>query len=172
MSPKTHPSAVSRPHARPLPKGLTTRIGYLLNRPALMIREKAEEILKPLGLIPPHFGVMATLEGEGPQTQRALGALLRVDPTTMVWLIDHLEKAGLVRRGEHPKDRRAHLVELSPAGKATYRKASFWLNALDEEFLSPLTKAERDDLRRLLTKLFQSVPAQTASASIYRKDGK
>jgi len=172
MAPKSpHPSR-SLLHPPALPKGLTTRIGYLLNRPALLFRERAAQILKPLGLIPPHFGVIATLESEGPKTQRALGALLRVDPTTMVWLIDHLEKAGLVRRGQHPKDRRAHLVELSPSGKAVYRQASIRLNALDAEFLSPLTKSEQDELRRLLMKLFQSVPVQTIPKDFYQKGAK
>jgi len=152
-----------------LPKGLRDRIGYLLNRPAYLFRERAQELLKPLGLIPPHFGVMATLESEGPQTQRSLGKLLRVDPTTMVWIIDHLEKAGFVRRGRHPQDRRAHLVELSPSGKAAYERASKRLCQLEEDFLAPLTKRERDDLRRLLTKLFQIVPTQTVSPKMFKK---
>ena len=151
-----------------LPRGLAGRIGYLLNRPALHIRERAHEILKPLGLIPPHFGVMSTLESEGPQTQRALGNLLRVDPTTMVWLIDHLEKTALVRRGKHPKDRRAYLVELSPTGQATYHKASKLLEAMDEEFLASLSKSEREDLRRLLTKLFKNIQSQGIPKNMFR----
>jgi len=152
-----------------LPKGLCSRMGYLLNRPALYIREKAQEILKPLRLLPPHFGVLATLHSEGPQTQRALGALLRVDPTTMVWIIDHLEKAGLVHRGPHPQDRRAHLVELSPAGKVAHQKATKLLDQLDEEFLAPLSKVERDELRRLLTKLFRNAPTLSVSPKLFNK---
>ena len=151
-----------------LPGGLANRIGYLLNRPAYLFREKAQEILKPLGLVPPHFGVLATLSSEGSQTQRALGSLLRVDPTTMVWIIDHLEKAGLVQRGRHPKDRRAHLVELSPAGRKVYERASKHLGELEEEFLAPLTKTERVELRRLLTKLFQKIPTQRVSIEHFK----
>jgi DNA-binding MarR family transcriptional regulator len=146
-----------------------TRIGYLLNRPALQIRQMAQAVLKPFGLIPPHFGVMATLASEGPQTQRALGGLLKVDPTTMVWLIDHLEKAGFVRRGTHPDDRRAHLVELSSAGKAAYQRASKRLDQLDEEFLAPLSKSERNDLRRLLRKLLQNVPTQKIPSKMFEE---
>ncbi len=147
-------------------------MGYLLNRPALLIRERAQEILAPLGLLPPHFGVMATLYSEGPQTQRALGKLLRVDPTTMVWLIDHLEKDGLVRRGKHPEDRRAHLVELSALGKTAYQRAAKRLDQLDQEFLAPLSKSERDHLRHLLTKLFQNVPTQSVSPKLFHRGPK
>jgi len=145
-------------------------MGYLLNRPAFFIRERAQELLKPLGLIPPHFGVMATLASEGPQTQRALGKMLRVDPTTMVWIIDHLEKAGFVRRGMHPEDRRAHLVQLSPAGKSIHQQAAKRLDKLDEEFLAPLSKAEQAVLRRLLIKLFQNVVTQSVSPAQFKKD--
>lgn len=137
-----------------------SRIGYLLNRPALQIRRMAETALKPLGLIPPHMAILSTLHTEGPQTQRALGTRLKIDPTTMVWLIDALEKKGLVRRGEHPEDRRAHLVELSPKGKAAFERATQRLDHLEDEFLAPLSKKERTDLKRLLTKLFQSVATQ------------
>jgi len=78
----------------------------------------------------------------------------------MVWLIDDLEKKGFVRRGEHPKDRRAHLVELAPSGKAVFHKAAKRLDQLEEEFLAPLSKSEGEDLRRLLRKLLQNVPTQ------------
>jgi DNA-binding MarR family transcriptional regulator len=137
-----------------------SRIGYLLSRPTLEFQRLAQAALEPLGLIPPHMGVLSTLHFEGPQTQRALGVLLKVDPTTMVWLIDGLEKKRLVRRGEHPKDRRAHLVGLSSAGQAAFRRAAQALNHVEDEFLAPLSKKERDDLKRLLAKLFRSVPMQ------------
>ena len=155
-----------------LPRGLARRMGYLLNRPAHLWRERVQDVLAPFGLLPPHFGVMATLDSEGPQTQRALGELLRVDPTTMVWIIDHLEKAGIVRRGKHPKDRRAHLVELSASGKGTFRKAVKCLDQLEAEFLSHLTKSECEELRRLLTKLFQNIPTQKVSPKLFHRGAK
>jgi DNA-binding MarR family transcriptional regulator len=140
-----------------VPRGLRTRIGYLLNRPAVMIRRRAEKILEPLGIIPPHMGVISILRGEGPITQRALGEHLKIDPTSMVWLIDALEKKGYVRRVPHPEDRRAHLIKLTPAGESLFHKAGKELDQLEKEFLSPLTHAEQDQLKHLLTKLFKSV---------------
>jgi DNA-binding MarR family transcriptional regulator len=160
------PSAAGKGHP---PRGLMTRIGYLLNRPALQIRQMAQTALKPFGLIPPHVGVISTLYSEGPMTQRALGKLLRVDPTTMVWLIDHLEKKGLVRRGEHPQDRRAHLVELAPAGKKVFHQAAKRLDELEDEFLAPLSKSERETLKRLLAKLFRSITTTEIPPNLFRE---
>jgi DNA-binding MarR family transcriptional regulator len=150
-----------------LPAALHGRIGYLLNRPATLVRERAQVILKPLRLIPPHFGVLSILKKEGPMTQKALGEALKVDPATMVWLIDHLEKERLVRRGEHPKDRRAHLVELSRSGRAAQARAARRLDQLEDEFLAPLSKTERHDLKRLLGKLFRNVPTQCIHPKLF-----
>ncbi|HVO33892.1 MAG TPA: MarR family transcriptional regulator [Elusimicrobiota bacterium] len=134
-----------------------SRVGYLLNRTALEIRQRAQETLRPLDMIPPHLAVLSTLAAGGPQTQRDLGAAIRIDPTTMVWLIDHLEKKAWVRRGRHPVDRRAHLVELTPAGNRLFQQAAARLDALEREFLRPLSAGEREALVRLLGKLFQHV---------------
>jgi DNA-binding MarR family transcriptional regulator len=147
------------------------RIGYLLNRPAFQIRRMAQAALDPLGLIPPHMGVLSTLASEGPQTQRRMGERLRIDPTTMVWLVDVLEKKSLVRREEHPEDRRAHLVKLTRAGVALLGRARQRLERMEEEFLAPLSQAERAQLRRLLTKLFKSVTTQSIPPRIFKKEG-
>ena len=148
-----------------------TRIGYLLNRTALQIREMVQEVLKPFGIVPPHLGVLTTLATEGPQTQRALGATLRIDPTTMVWLIDALEKKGWVRRQEHPEDRRAHLVTLSPRGEATFHETAREMDRIEKQFLATLSHKEQDDLRRLLTKLFASVSTGKISPTLFKEAG-
>ena len=150
------------------PRPLNTRVGYLLNRVALQIRQMAQEALKPLVIIPPHMAVLSTLMSEGPQTQRAMGKLLKIDPTTMVWLIDELEKKGFVRRGEHPEDRRAHLVELAPTGKTAFHRAAKRLAELEDHFLMPLSKKEREDLKSILAKLYWHVPTQGMSSALFK----
>jgi len=154
-----------------LPRELMTHIGYLLNRPARQIRQMAQDALQPFGLIPPHFAVVSTLQSEGPHTQRMLGELLKIDATTMVWLIDDLEKKGFVRRDEHPEDRRAHLVKLTPSGVTLFRRAARKLDQLEKRFLEPLSKNEREDLKRLLTKLFKSVSTQALAPKCFTKEG-
>jgi DNA-binding MarR family transcriptional regulator len=48
---------------------------------------------------------------------REIGGKLLVTPRNMTAMIDQLEQAGLVARRPHPADRRATLLELTPAGK-------------------------------------------------------
>ena len=50
-------------------------------------------------------------------TQKALEDMLRIDRTTMVALIDDLERTGFVIRQCHPRDRRAFLVWPTESGR-------------------------------------------------------
>jgi MarR family len=54
------------------------------------------------------------LELAGPLTQRDLGTRLLLTSGGVTVLVDRLERAGLVRRGRHPTDRRMTVVELVP----------------------------------------------------------
>lgn len=49
-------------------------------------------------------------------TQRELADALKVTPRNVTTLIDGLEKTGFVKRCDHPNDRRAVLLELTPSG--------------------------------------------------------
>ena len=55
----------------------------------------------------------------GPSTQQALAAALKVSPRNVTGLVDALEAAGFVERGQHPTDRRATLVTLTELGSQT-----------------------------------------------------
>lgn len=49
-------------------------------------------------------------------TQRELADALKVTPRNVTTLIDGLEKTGFVKRRDHPNDRRAILLDLTPSG--------------------------------------------------------
>jgi DNA-binding MarR family transcriptional regulator len=51
-----------------------------------------------------------------PRTQRELAERLAADPPYVTLIVDDLEERGLARRTPHPTDRRANLVQLTPAG--------------------------------------------------------
>jgi len=54
------------------------------------------------------------LERDGPLSQRELGDRLTLSSGAVTFLVDRLERAGLLRREPHPTDRRATLVALRP----------------------------------------------------------
>lgn len=151
-----------------LPLGLMGRYEFLMNRPAQRIREITEKILEPLKVVPKQYGILATIHFEGPSTQRAISEMLKIDRTTMVLLTDDLEQKNLVIRKDHPKDRRYYLLHATPSGKELFQRAQKLVIKAEEEFLRPLTRTERRDLRNCLSKLFHHIPDILGATNGYR----
>jgi DNA-binding MarR family transcriptional regulator len=143
-----------------LPASLHRRLGAVLAWAAENAQEVADRALEPLGLTVKHFGVMTFLrheterEGErGSLSQQAIGERLRIDRTTMVSLIDDLEREGYVKRDRNPGDRRAYVITLTPAGKRAQARAEQAVDMHAHEFFGRLSESQREQLRRLLESL-------------------
>jgi DNA-binding MarR family transcriptional regulator len=146
----------------PLPASLQRRLGAVLAWAAQSAQEVANQALEPLGLTVKHFGVMTFLrheaerEGErGSLSQQAIGERLRIDRTTMVSLIDDLERTGYVKRERNPADRRAYVITLTPAGRKAQTRAEKAVDADALQFFGQLSDAERQELHRLLGRLVE-----------------
>ena len=132
---------------------LLGRAGFLLNKTAQKIREAYEEQLTPLGLTGKHYGVLAVLDEKGSITQHEIGKCIYIDRTTMVSVIDDLEKLGLVERKEHPTDRRSHAIYMTAKGKETLPKAHQLGVLVEKRFLECLSAKEQKELVKLLRQL-------------------
>ncbi len=137
----------------PIPKSILSRPGALLVIAARTGQERANARLASMGLNVRMCGVLNLLADEGPLTQQQIGAMLSIDRTTMVELLDDLEQQGILRREVNPDDRRSHLIKLTAQGRARQKVA---MNAFDEaagEFFSPLNAGERQQLASMLRRL-------------------
>lgn len=145
----------------PLPASLQRRLGAVLGWASQGAQEVANQALEPLGLTVKHFGVMTFLrqeteQGEGGSlSQQAIGERLRIDRTTMVSLIDDLERAGYVKRARNPDDRRAYVITLTAAGRKAQARAEEAVDAHALQFFGQLSEAERQELHRLLARLIE-----------------
>lgn len=92
------------------------------------------------------YAVLAALANRGPMTPTALAEDQHVQPPPMTRTVNALVEAGLVRRDEHPTDRRQVLVAITDAGlaevKETRRRRNEWL----ARRLATLDPAERQVL--------------------------
>jgi DNA-binding MarR family transcriptional regulator len=131
------------------------RAGGLLFLASQAAQQLANERLSPLGITAREFGVLTLLASAGELSQQAIGEKLRIDRTTMVAMIDALERAGLARRERDPNDRRAYAVKLTPRGRTKQRRAAETLDNARDEFFAPLSKREREQLLALLKRLVQ-----------------
>ena len=135
------------------PPSMRDRVPFLLYRAAEQSHSLANDMLARIELNARQVGILTLVIEREPMTQKALGDMLRIDRTTMVALIDDLERKGFVVRQRHPRDRRAFLVWPTEPGREVKVEAIAILDEQQRRFLAPLTAAERHQLGALLKRL-------------------
>ena len=138
---------------RPPPEPLASAPGFLLSWNGRRIAYLFGEALEPLGLKPPHFGVLNLIASAPGSAQQELVEGSMIDPSSMVAVLDELEELGLARRRPHESDRRKHALELTDAGERLLKRARGVARSVFEDVASALDPDEVETLRRLLRKL-------------------
>jgi DNA-binding MarR family transcriptional regulator len=136
-----------------LPEELVASSTFLLKRLGFTAKERGMKAYEEQGLHPYHHAILIALDQGAHATQGSIADALGYDRGQLVGLLDELEERGLVERRRDPNDRRRHLVELTAEGKRTLRRLRALARELEDEFLEPLSEAERDKLHALLLKL-------------------
>ncbi|HEY0799038.1 MAG TPA: MarR family transcriptional regulator [Candidatus Baltobacteraceae bacterium] len=167
--PKAAGPKVARPEVEDCgyPTTLIACSDFVLSTLAMTVTEVLEESLAPLDLRLRHYRLLRLISFEGPQAQGSLANALRVDRTTVVALIDHLEQKGLAKRDRSPTDRRAYVIRLTPKGERLSDKATTLVAAAEQRMFAPLDADERRTLRSLSTRLLGS-PGPIARAHLPR----
>jgi DNA-binding MarR family transcriptional regulator len=135
------------------PADLADRIGFLLARAHMTAREVADQALASVGLTAKGYAALATVVSDAPVSQQKLSRRLRMDPATMVDVIDELERSGHVLRRRNPEDRREYALVTTPKGRALFQKAQRALNSAERETVSDLDAKEITQLRELLGRI-------------------
>jgi DNA-binding MarR family transcriptional regulator len=139
-----------------IPEELVASTSFLLKRLGFAVKEKTMEAYEGTGLHPYHHAILLVL-GEGSrETQGSIADALGYDRGQLVGLLDELEERGLVERRRDPNDRRRHLVSLTSDGRRTLQKLRTLSRRIEDEFLAPLSEAERTKLHALLLRLAET----------------
>lgn len=134
--------------------------GQLLFRLWRVSHTQTAAALESIGLNPALFAVLNFLRAREGVIQQEIGAAMGIDPSTMVGLIDQLERAGLAKRRPHPRDRRAREVVITTKGRRTVERARAVAREVEADVLKGLAPAERDQLLELLRQALSSAPPQ------------
>jgi len=132
------------------------RLAYLLKHANQRIFELTEAALRPYDLSGKELGVLNVLFAREPGSQQQAAQRLGIDRTTMVALLDTLERKGFVSRHPHADDRRRNVVELTELGKETTVQARVAAMAAERAFLEPVAAAAGDHLREALEAIVRS----------------
>lgn len=138
---------------QPPPEPLASALGFLLSWNGQRLAHLFAAALEPLGLRPPHFGVITLIAADPGMTQQELVGRSMIDPSSMVSILDELEERGIAERRPFPEDRRKHSVHLTRRGKATLAKAREVAISVADDAFAPLDAREREALQVLLRKL-------------------
>jgi DNA-binding MarR family transcriptional regulator len=113
-----------------------------------------------VGLTPALFAVLNYIAAHDGATQRAIGAAMGIDPSTMVSLLDELQRAGLASRRPHPTDRRAYAITITSKGRRALERARAMAYKAEDEVLSGLSATERRELLDLMRRALEASPHQ------------
>ena len=137
-----------------LPKILSEKPGFILVELGKTFENYLEQRLHSIQLGRREFTVLLAISEIGPISQQRLSDLLQIDRTTMVFLLDELQKMKLVQRNANPEDRRAHALIVTSAAKTLLKRAMLIVEEAQIEFTSGLTREENRQLDKLILKLF------------------
>lgn len=136
------------------------RFGFLFAKMHLRCARLSIDALERagLGLSGMHMGALAMIEAAGPMPQNAVGSALGKDRTTMVSVIDELEREGLVERHRNPADRRAYALEVTDLGREWLKRGRVALVEAEGRLLEGLSADEREAMRKMLQRVVFDAP--------------
>jgi len=121
----------------------------------LEARRLLDEALEPLGLKSRDFW-MLVLAGAGDVSQHELADLCGLDPSSLVAVIDGMERRGLLHRERNPHDRRVQWVRRTEEGERLYARALPRAQKAEARQLAPLSMADRRQLIAAMQQLIAS----------------
>jgi len=109
--------------------------------------------LAPLGLKPPHAGILRALDRADGLSQQALGEALGAFPSRLVTLLDELERRGLVERRDRPGDRRSYALHLTDAGREALKQIARVARQHQDDLCAALNASEQAQLAGYLRRI-------------------
>jgi DNA-binding MarR family transcriptional regulator len=151
--------ATFEPGSNPSLEGTSRR----LTRMALHINTEAEVLFSRFGITHGSFQVLASLYRSGPPYRRSPSRVARglmLSGAGLTGRMDQLEHSGMLQRSRDLDDRRAVVVELTPAGRRLVRAAFPEFVAshrrLLDQALAPDQQAALSPLLRIVLKQFEA----------------
>jgi MarR family transcriptional regulator for hemolysin len=135
----------------PRPPTGRAAFGSLLSRAYRQWRRAADLRLQPFDLTEATWLPLVYIaRASTPPRQKDLAASMFVDNSSVVRLLDNLEKAGLIQRKEGETDRRAKIILLTPRGKAIADRVETVARRIRTDALAGLSEKDIETTIRVL----------------------
>ena len=132
-----------------IPATLAFRLGML----GTLMTDRIATKIEAFHLKPKHVGMLSVLAAGGAASQLDVARTLRVAPSLVVGLADHLEQLGAIQRLRDSGDRRRQVLTLTDAGRDLLQACLSAAQALDTELTATLSPDDRAALARIVGEL-------------------
>lgn len=110
------------------------------------------------GLRSYHYRLLAALEEWGPASQAELGRRTGIDRSDVTAALTELESRNLVERSVDPEHKRRNIVTITAGGVEQLLELDKVIDGIQDEFLAPLTAAQRRQFITLVSRLVNALP--------------
>ena len=131
---------------------LSQSVGFTLTKARNMVTAEMDAALKDLGISSQQMGILLSLTCGAAATPFELSKLLGIDTGLMTRMLDKLESKGLLKRSRSADDRRVVNLTLTEKGEEVAARIPEIAPQVLNARLRKFTKAEFEELRRLLQK--------------------
>ncbi|HTB88701.1 MAG TPA: MarR family winged helix-turn-helix transcriptional regulator [Steroidobacteraceae bacterium] len=128
-------------------------VGYLVKRAHSLMLDIMEPVIEQRGFSFVQYVVMSALRDGIAMNPKVICTQFRHDSGALTRIIDQLAERGLLERVRRDRDRRKVELQLTPAGRETIESIIPLVVDKLNEVLSDFSKAEVQELLRLLVKL-------------------
>lgn len=154
-----HPSATAAAAERTESQVLALKLWVVLARAHAAVQDHLQADVGSHGLTLAEFGILEVLYHKGPLLLGEVQRRILVSSGGVTYLVDRLEKKGLVERRECPEDRRARYAALTPRGEELIARIFPQHARRIEEVLAGLDVEEKREAVRLLRQLGHAAAA-------------
>jgi DNA-binding MarR family transcriptional regulator len=150
-----HPAKPAAPPAAGSPR--VDDLTWLAYRAAGALGEAFNKVSREAGLADLRdWLVLALISGDGTQrTQLEIATQLGIDKSTLVPLLDRLERDGLIVRSTSERDRRVRIPQATPVGIKVVKQVAIARDAAINDRLAAIPPAERASFHATLWKIVE-----------------
>jgi DNA-binding MarR family transcriptional regulator len=131
----------------------STFAAFLLAQLGAHAAKQFAERLAPLGLTPPHAGILRRLANSSGISQRELAATLGMHASRLVGVVDEMESLGLVVRQGNTEDRRTYSLQITDKGRETLQEVAKVSRQHNDALCAALNAEEKETLVGLLQRI-------------------
>ncbi|NLY76836.1 MAG: MarR family transcriptional regulator [Tissierellia bacterium] len=122
-------------------------------RAAQTVEDLVKKDMRRYGINPTEFAVLELLYNRGEQPIQKIGKKILLASSSITYVIDQLEKKGLVKRIDCPEDRRSKLATITDEGKQFMDEAFPKHEERIDQIFSHMTEEEMDTAIEILKKI-------------------